>query len=257
MKTLTIFLTFLLANNAFSQFANDKGKIFACSYNTIFNSRFSNGKMFRPYDSKLLISDSLSLFYTVANKETFAKQEGDDMDVYADTLFKIIKFPPSNLLVFSDQLFSKGKTKIYSDTLYPMKWELIKEMKMIDTLECFMAKTFFKGRKYIAWYCPKIAISDGPWKLGGLPGLIIEAYDENKNLQFTLKDIKISEPGIEFKKTLTADFASIPTYQDYLKTGNAFFKRIKEQMATTQSGNCVDCQTKSTIKIEMFENVFE
>jgi GLPGLI family protein len=135
-------LLLLFTNKIFSQNNGGERKLYICSYNTVYNSRLNSGKMWRPFDSKLYIADSLSLFLTVANKETFKRQQGDENDVIFDTLFKIIKIPSSNLLLFSDYAFSNGKEKQYTDTLYPMQWELSNEKKLIDTFECFMAKTF-------------------------------------------------------------------------------------------------------------------
>jgi len=49
---------------------------------------------------------------------------------------------------------------------------------------CQKAEGDFRGRHYIAWFSNKILIPDGPWKLCGLPGLILEAYDEKKTVYF-------------------------------------------------------------------------
>lgn len=43
----------------------------------------------------------------------------------------------------------------------------------------------FKGRRWIVWYSPEISSSEGPWKLFGLPGLILKAEDNRGHYLFT------------------------------------------------------------------------
>jgi len=56
--------------------------------------------------------------------------------------------------------------------------------KMILGYTCRMATTVYKGRKWCAWYAEEIPIAQGPWKLGGLPGLILRAYDSQRQFSF-------------------------------------------------------------------------
>lgn len=56
-----------------------------------------------------------------------------------------------------------------------LDWKLTKETKKILNYICYKATTKFRGRDYIAWFTPEIAHNYGPWKLNGLPGLILKA----------------------------------------------------------------------------------
>lgn len=65
-------------------------------------------------------------------------------------------------------------------------WQLIPDSATtIIGYHCQLAKTNFKGRTWYAWYAEDIPLPEGPWKLIGLPGLILKAYDENKEYSFT------------------------------------------------------------------------
>lgn len=49
---------------------------------------------------------------------------------------------------------------------------------------CSMAKANFKGREWHVWYAEDMPISEGPWLLCGLPGLILKAYDSQNQFLF-------------------------------------------------------------------------
>ena len=63
------------------------------------------------------------------------------------------------------------KCKVYM----PIDWKISEETKTMQDMVLQKAECDFRGRHYIAWFNPKIPIPDGPWKLRGLPGLILEA----------------------------------------------------------------------------------
>lgn len=61
---------------------------------------------------------------------------------------------------------------------YPeLNWTLTNESKKINDLVCKKAIVEYRGRTWEAWYAPSINLPYGPYKLHGLPGLIIEASD--------------------------------------------------------------------------------
>ena len=83
-----------------------------------------------------------------------------------------------------------GKQIYVSEMLPKFSWKITKQKKKIGSFDCVLANTTFRGRKYYAWYAPEIAVYSGPWKLNGLPGMILEAYDEGKNVMWNFKSYK-------------------------------------------------------------------
>lgn len=87
----------------------------------------------------------------------------------------------------SIQLESLGRD-VYqcTENMETPNWQLIPDSSSnIIGYHCLLAKTNFKGRTWFAWYAEDIPMQEGPWKLCGLPGLILKAYDENQEFEFT------------------------------------------------------------------------
>jgi GLPGLI family protein len=83
----------------------------------------------------------------------------------------------------------------YEEELEAPSWCITDSLKEINGLQCIKAVTSFRGREWIAWFSPEIPISEGPWKLNGLPGLIIWAYDSKGHYQYLAKDINTTPRG--------------------------------------------------------------
>ncbi|SFB75760.1 GLPGLI family protein [Flexibacter flexilis DSM 6793] len=74
-------------------------------------------------------------------------------------------------------------------TLPKINWQLTEQHKKIGKFNCQKATATFRGRNYEAWFTPEIPIPADPWKLHGLPGLILEAQDTEKKYTYTFVDI--------------------------------------------------------------------
>jgi GLPGLI family protein len=132
--------------------------------------------------------------------------------------------------------YPEGKNSIYgtdnSGALYMVteskpnfKWAIIDSTKIICGYTCQLATTYFRGRNYEAWFTTEIPVSDGPWKLAGLPGLILEAYDTENHYHYTCIGITHTDVSpvcyynywehkyekIERKKYLKACYKSMTT----------------------------------------------
>jgi GLPGLI family protein len=73
---------------------------------------------------------------------------------------------------------------IIDDALPVINWHISSDKANFAELHCQKATCRFKGRDYTAWFCADLPVHVGPWKLNGLPGVIVEAYDAKKEVVF-------------------------------------------------------------------------
>jgi GLPGLI family protein len=223
------------------------------NYECVFNVQFDRQQFPVRYHARLLNAGIASYFDAVRDK-TFAMPATDDLSMEPDTLLQVSKHFEADEMLFAAVSFS-GKQVLYRDTLHSMTWILTDEKKSIDSLECFQARTRFRGRNYVAWYAPSIPLPNGPWKLGGLPGLIIEAYEENRDLYFLARSVQFRQTDIPLRyQGSISRYPGFPEYVTYLKTT---LEKIEGAMAAQEVGNCIDCQTRSKVKLYLWEKVLD
>lgn len=86
----------------------------------------------------------------------------------------------------TDKLF---ESYLYEDTWLKINWEIKEDIIKIGNFNCKKAIGDFRGRTYIAWFTEEIPLPYGPWKLYGLPGLILQAEDTEKMFKATFKSM--------------------------------------------------------------------
>ena len=97
--------------------------------------------------------------------------------------YQIFKNYPTGKVTTTDRL---GTTNILCEEANERpEWTLHPDTMTILSYPCQKATCRFKGRDYTAWYTMDVPVSDGPWKLHGLPGLIIKAEDSRGHYVFT------------------------------------------------------------------------
>ncbi|MGF1925007.1 MAG: GLPGLI family protein, partial [Bacteroidia bacterium] len=102
------------------------------------------------------------------------------------------------------------KDYLVEEAIPKINWQISNETKSLGSIHCQKATARFKGRNWIAWYAPELPFQSGPWKLNGLPGLILEAYDEKKEVQFSFAGIEKVMPNNLKPNEAVAFSASIP-----------------------------------------------
>lgn len=153
-----------------------------------FNSSYSYFA-YRPAKNTKLMEEQL----VSDNENRIAVVDSNQVELSVDRM-------SNRLLEKKKPVFSK-KRYVIEEAIPSIEWKLVEETKKINDWLCRKATTTFRGRTYTAWYCQDLPFSYGPWKLSGLPGLILEASDERKEVLFTIRKLvapyRINLPGID------------------------------------------------------------
>lgn len=84
----------------------------------------------------------------------------------------------------------KSFSLFYTEEDKGQEWDIQDSVKTIMDYTCQLATTRFRGRNWEAWFTTNIPSNNGPWKFGGLPGLILEVYDTEDEYHYTLSGIR-------------------------------------------------------------------
>ena len=98
------------------------------------------------------------------------------------------EFPNEKKLARKEGLVME--TYLMEDAMPSIDWKISNDTMTFGGLHCQKATALFKGRDYTAWFCPDLPLHVGPWKLNGLPGVIVQAYDAKKDVQFMFDGVE-------------------------------------------------------------------
>ena len=103
---------------------------------------------------------------------------------------------------------------IYEEDVPELEWEITGEHGTAASFDCQKAECDFRGRRWEAWFTTEIPVGEGPWKLRGLPGLILYARDTTG--QYSFEATSVTDEPVPFY-----DYA----YEQEKRTAYRKFKR--------------------------------
>lgn len=217
MRILILFFIFL---NLFiygqNQVAMSEYEIY---YKVKFQNDTANSNQISEEILSLLIGDKISLFKSTqkAIYDSLSLAEVEKSEKLAKGGRVIInlsnipkpKFKPE-ILKINDEIvgYNELLMTIYEyPILEKISWKILNETKVIENYNCRKALGRYNNREYVAWFTKEIPISDGPYIFKGLPGLVLEVYDQKKLYNFNIVGLK------KVKKPIIPTIAQIKTEQ--------------------------------------------
>ena len=151
---------------------------------------------------------------------------------------KTVVTNPEGFLYYNDlksqTLYSRDLGFDYvKDSTIDIRWELTNESKKIGAYTVKKATAAFRGRDYTAWFTTQIPLPYGPWKLSGLPGLILEAYDTHKEIYWYFKNIEYPTDKEYLLKVIDAPNNRWMSFEEYKKA------RIEGYLSAQMGGRMV------------------
>lgn len=203
---------------------------FKFSYTLYFISDVKTGKV-RENQLRVLIGDNYSKMENVYNIE---KDHGGIKNIEGRGLggtevFKNLKEGTQTVVVL---IGTPREPFLYEEELPKQTWTVCDEKQEILGYPCQKATTSFLGRDYTAWFTTEIPIANGPWKFGGLPGMILNVADAEQHYVFECTGIEQLKEKVPIVKY---EFNYIKTTRKEL---NKVIKRMHDDlMAYIQSAD--------------------
>lgn len=142
----------------------------------------------------------------------------------------------------------------YSESIN-FNWQIMNEFKELNGYKVQKATTNIFNRDFIAWFTESISINDGPYKFKGLPGLIVEIYDTNKEHYFCMVGLenKKMDTSLLFRhKSIDITKKKYQEYREQYKKDP--FQKIKSLMMST---GIKEIQSKKGNTVNMAEIIAE
>lgn len=169
--------------------------------------------------------------------------------------FTIYKDRDEKHIYTLDKVSDMSETSIFLDEeISPQEWTIDSDTCRILDYLCYRATTKFRGREYEVIFAPEIPINEGPWKLYGLPGLILAAKTSDGIFTFQAIGIqKVNDKSISIPDGKNSEVCKgLNQYQQFVQS------KAKNESYTFEKNGAITIVDKFTSKnvilLEIEEN---
>ncbi|MGN0281589.1 MAG: GLPGLI family protein [Prevotella sp.] len=127
-----------------------------------------------------------------------------------------------------------GEEFLIDSTTVENEWLTTGCDSIIGDYVCRKATALIGGRQWTAWYTDDIAVNAAPRRLVGLPGVVVYAYDSEKEIEWRLKEVVEKKEGDMLFVKLPTAFSAIP--RERLEKVRRIFALSKEATYVQKSG---------------------
>ncbi len=109
------------------------------------------------------------------------------------------------------ELLAANERVVVKDSISRLNWEIVADStQTIGGHPCVMARCDLCGWPVKAWYATDVPVSCGPWRLWGLPGLIMKAYTDDGQIDIQMTSLSTvadapTMPDLSKRKVISRD----------------------------------------------------
>jgi len=166
--------------------------------------------------------------------------------------YEIYQNYPFGKETFTNELAGRRTMYTYEEERLSPNWEIQPNKKDILGYSCQSAICYYRGRNYIAWFTTELPLPFGPWKFGGLPGLILKISDINEHYIFEaigFEKLEVSSPIV----LNTSGYQKI-SRENYIKIEKSF---LEDPIAWINQNTGVTIQGLETPQAKQREGIRE
>ena len=130
----------------------------------------------------------------------------------AGSVFK--KFNSDSIFSIEKNHYARGVLYIHEKAKSPV-WTLVEGDTVIGGYACKKALTTTRGRSYTVWYSPQVPLPYGPWKLYGLPGLVLYVKDSTGEIEVKLSRVMVNNGVQAFARPLASKHIQYIALSEY------------------------------------------
>ncbi len=148
------------------------------------------------------------------------------------------------------ELLAVNERVVVKDTLSRLNWQIVADStQTIGGHPCVMARCDLCGWAVKAWFATDVPVSCGPWRLWGLPGLIMKAYTDDGQIDIQLTSLSAvadapQMPDISQRKVIGKDqfvSLSLENAKKLARTFNSLQDREGNMTADVKLNNPDKC----------------
>ncbi|MDX6190760.1 GLPGLI family protein [Flavobacterium sp. Fl-318] len=204
---------------------------------------YSNGVSFYKNNSEVKNVDSVEKSDSKSTKEEVSSNKQEILHKVTNKFVEKWYYADFNK---DELLFSvyNGKDFYGKDHLLQWNWQISNETKEINGFQCRKATSEAFGYYFTAWFTEDIAISAGPDKFNGLPGLIL--YIGTKHYEYVATSVKVNkEPIVIVKPEMSGNTVTMTELERYVKEG---VSKLKSGTTNEVKGNTAITRTTTVIR---------
>jgi len=162
-------------------------------------------------------------------------------------VYEVFKhYPGKGLLTYCERIFGPYH---YQEDMPQLDWQLEDGDTVIVDYPCDKASTTFRQRHWTVYYTSECALDEGPWKLCGLPGLILYAEEDGGNFSFSCIGIESASKQTVAYRHIAISTKCTPQKMQRLKITEYADRKMFELQTMGISGEMYDANGKKVVEV--------